>query len=105
VEEEGIGWHFNNAFAIGPSQVLGRIMVKHIGYKNTFFAVTYRASHPAIIAIDAIGKICRQFFQTVGDFARSGEHFIPKGFALCDDGVDAFPAGMGFRNFGQFELI
>jgi hypothetical protein len=61
VVKNGIGGHLDDTFTIGPPQVLSGFMVKYIRDKHTFLTITERACNPAIITIDAIGKIGVQF--------------------------------------------
>jgi hypothetical protein len=104
MEKKRIGRHFNKAFTVGPSQVLGWIVIKHIGYENTFLAIAYRTGHAAVVAIDTIGKISCHFFQAVGGRAGFDKHFIPAGLALRNNGVNGLLGGWGLWGLGKCML-
>ena len=63
VVKDCVRGHFDDAFAFGPVQILGRLMIKDICYKYTFLAVTDRAGHPAVVAVDATAKIVCELFE------------------------------------------
>ena len=105
VKKKGIRGHFDDPFAIGPSQILGRVMVKDIGDKYAFLAIADRTGYPTVVAIDTSCKIVRHFFQTIGGLTRFGKHVIPVLRAPLNQQTDGIPAGSRFGYFCKVELI
>ena len=77
VIKDRVRGHLDDAFPIGPTQILRRLMIKHIGYKNALLTVTDRAGHSTVIAVNAVGQIGRELFNICCCLACLREHLIP----------------------------
>ena len=83
MEKQRVRGHFDDALSFGPLQILRWVVIEDVRAKDTFFAVADRACHPAVVAVDAIGKVCRQLFDTVDMLPCFFEHGISVGHAFC----------------------